>query len=315
MMRPQLYIKPLLGLVLLALLLTACNLPDKTTVSPAGLPASETPAATGETPAAVTTSGATPTPAEPTATSAPLAARINGTELSLAEYQAELAQYQAARAAELTPEDRQRVLDELTDQVLLAQGAAEQGFTVDNALLQERQQRLSDQLGGQAALDGWINTHGYDAQSFRSALVRSIAAAWMRDQIAAGVPGSAEQVHVRQILLYNAATASDVLGQLKSGNDFGNLAVKYDPISRGDLGWFPRGYLLDQKLEEVAFNLQPQAYSDVIQTPAGYHILQLLERDPQRLLTPEAKLALQTLAVQNWLQERRGQAEIQNLLP
>jgi len=315
MMRPQLYIKPALALVLFALLLAACNLPDQSTVAPAGLPASEAPSAPGETPAAATLAGATPTPAEPTATSVPLAARVNGTGISLAEYQAGLAQYQAAKAAEPTPADRQRVLDELIDQALLAQGAAEQGFRVDEALLQERLQRLGDQLGGQAALDAWIGAHGYDSQGFRSALERSIAAAWMRDQIAAGLPATAEQVHVRQVLLYNSTTADDVLAQLKAGNDFGNLAVKYDPISRGDLGWFPRGYLLDQKLEEVAFNLQPQAYSDVIQTPAGYHILQLLERDAQRPLTPEARLALQTQAVQNWLQDRRSRAEIQHLLP
>lgn len=256
-----------------------------------------------------------PSPAPTATTAAPLAAQGKGLEIRLADYQIEAAQAQAAKGAELTPEDRQRVLDELIDQTLLAQAAAEQGFTADEALLQTRTQRLSEQLGGQAALDAWITAHGYGAQSFRAALARAAAAAWMRDQIAAGVPATAEQVHVRQILLYNADTANEVLSQIRAGNDFGNLAVKYDPITRGDLGWFPRGYLLDPKLEAAAFALQPNAVSDVIQTLAGYQILQLLERDAQHPLSPEMRLALQTQAVKTWLQQRRSQAEIQALLP
>ncbi len=207
------------------------------------------------------------------------------------------------------------MLDELIDQALLAQAASQSGFTVDDAMLDERIQRLIDQLGGQAALDSWMQTYGYNTASFRQALARSIASAWMRDQIAAGVPKAAEQVHARQILLYNADEANEVLGLLKAGNDFGNLAVKYDPVTRGDLGWFPRGYLLDPKLEEIAFGLQPEAYSEIVETLAGYHIIQVLEREAQRPLSPEALLAQQLQAVQSWLDEQRDQGEIQILLP
>jgi peptidyl-prolyl cis-trans isomerase C len=129
------------------------------------------------------------------------------------------------------------------------------------------------------------------------------------------VPRTAEQVHARQILLYNPAQANEVLGLLKAGNDFGNLAVEYDPVTRGDLGWFPRGYLLDPKLEEVAFGLEPGAFSEIVETVAGYHILQVLEREAQRPLSPEAWLAQQTQAVQSFLDEQRDQGEIQILLP
>jgi peptidyl-prolyl cis-trans isomerase C len=261
----------------------------------------------------VATSISSPTSLPPT--QPPLAASVNGWEISLAEYQAELAQYKAVQGTELAAEDEQRVLDELIDQALLAQAASENGFHVDDALLVERTQRLSDQLGGPAALDGWMQTYGYDEATFRQALARSIASAWMRDQIAAGVPMLAEQVHARQILLYNAEQANEVLGLLKAGNDFGNLAARYDPITRGDLGWFPRGYLLDKKLEDIAFSLQPEAYSEVVETLAGYHILQVLEQAAQRPLTPEALLALQLQAVQSWLAEQRSQSDIQILLP
>jgi peptidyl-prolyl cis-trans isomerase C len=305
---PLFYIKALLGLCLLLGFFSACKPAQRSTTQ-------VTPSLPVEQPSAqvITNTATAPTPVPPT--QPPLAAIADGWEISLAEYQADLAQFKAVRGTELAPEDEQRVLEDLIDQALLASAASQNGFSVDEALLDERTQRLIDQLGGQAALDGWMQTYGYDQATFRQALRRSIASAWMRDQIAAGVPKTAEQIHARQILLYNLDQANEVMGQLKAGNDFGNLAVQYDPVTRGDLGWFPRGYLLDEKLEEIAFNLQPAAYSDVVQTLAGYHILQLLERDAQRPLTPEALLALQMRAVQRWLEERRSQGEVQILLP
>jgi peptidyl-prolyl cis-trans isomerase C len=247
----------------------------------------------------------------PSATSIPLAAKVNGLEISLAEYQSELAMYQAAKGTELAPEDKKRVLDDLIDQALLAQAAQEKGFTVDEAMLQERIKQLTSELGGDQALQTWLTTYKYDEQSFHRALARSIGAAWMRDQIAAATPQTAEQVHARQILLYTAEQADQIYQQLQSGNDFGNLAQKYDPLTGGDLGWFPRGYLLDKKLEEAAFSLQPKQFSAVVESPAGFHILQVLERDPQHPLSLDARLALQTQSVVDWLAQRRSQSQIE----
>jgi peptidyl-prolyl cis-trans isomerase C len=122
-------------------------------------------------------------------------------------------------------------------------------------------------------------------------------------------------VHARQILLYTADQADQIYQQLKSGNDFGNLANKYDPQTGGDLGWFPRGYLPDKELEDAAFSLQPDQFSSVIESPAGFHILQVLERDPQHPLSPDARLALQTQAVIDWLAQHRSQSQIEILIP
>jgi peptidyl-prolyl cis-trans isomerase C len=81
-------------------------------------------------------------------------------------------------------------------------------------------------------------------------------------------------------------------------------------VTKGELGWFPRGYLLEPSLEEAAFVLQPGQYSDVIQTQAGYHILYLEERDPARPLSPDALLTLQERAVQDWLAKRKTESKI-----
>jgi peptidyl-prolyl cis-trans isomerase C len=260
---------------------------------------------------------ATPTP-RPTDTPVPLAARVNGEALALAEYEAELARYNASLAetgTNLATDAGQTVLDDLVSQMLLAQAARLQGFVVDDAALQARIDSLTGQLGSQQALLDWMSAHGYGEADFRQALRRSVEAAWMRDQIAAGVPTTAEQVHARQILLYNLDQANQVYGLLQSGNDFATLAADYDPQARGDLGWFPRGFLTQPALEEAAFSLEAGQYSPVIETELGYHILQVIEKDAEHTLTPDARLALQLLALQNWLQASREQSTIEILLP
>ena len=276
----------------------------------------ETPAPSASPPPTTSImASSTPTQSQPSPTPAPLAATVNGEAILLSDYQAELSRYQADVGTELATEDQQRVLNELIDQLLLAQAAAEAGFVVDETILQERYAGLVSQLGSDQALRDWMDANAYTEESFRRALARSVAAAWMRDQIAAEVPTALEQVHIRQILLYNSEEADRVIAQLQSGEDFADLAALNDPAAGGDLGWVPRGYLLDAKLDEAAFSLQPGEFSAVIQTSAGYHILQVLEREPLLPLEFDARLALQRRAVQDWLVARRGQSQIQVFTP
>jgi peptidyl-prolyl cis-trans isomerase C len=293
-------------------LLTACNgeiVPPTGTAAP-----SESVDSTATSAAPPTIS---PTP-EPTATPVPLAAVVNGEALTLAEFEAELARYTADQpqsGTNLATTPQQVVLDALVDEILLAQAAREKSFTVDDAALQARIDNLSNQLGGQQALLDWMAAHGFDEAGFRLALRRSLEAAWMRDQITAGVGTTAEQVHARQILLYNLDQANQVYSQLQSGNDFAAMAADFDPQTQGDLGWFPRGYLTQPTLDEAAFSLEPGQYSQVIETELGFHILQVIEKDSQRNLTPDARLKLQVLAIQEWLSQHRSQSTIEVLLP
>lgn len=66
------------------------------------------------------------------------------------------------------------------------------------------------------------------------------------------------------------------------GESFNTLAVLYseDPGSArrgGELGFFGRGELYPE-FEAVAFSLRPGEISEVVETQAGYHIIQMIER-------------------------------------
>lgn len=264
------------------------------------------------TPASTPTASSTPEP--PTATPEPMALTVNGEGITRAEFNAELMRYTAAQTALGKTVDAataaSAVSEDLTAQILLAQAARAQGFTLDESALQARTDALAAQVGGVEVLSAWQQAHGYSEQAFRLALKRGAESAWMRDKIISGVPSTAEQVHVQQILLYNQATAQNFFNQLNGGADFNELAFRADPVTRGDLGWVPRGYLLDAQIETAAFALSAGQYSEVITTEVGFHIVRILERDPNRPLAPDALLTLQEQALRAWIEAQRAQASI-----
>ena len=256
-----------------------------------------------------TPSEPTPTPAPPTPTPPPSAAVVNGEYILTAEYEAELARFKAAQSAlglTFAEEDAAKtVLEDMIAQLLLSQAAREENFEVTESDLQSRIDALATQLGSAEALTQWQSAHGYDEASFRIALKRSVEAAWMRDKIIAGVPVSMEQIHLRQILTYNEADAQTALQDLNAGTDFDELASQYDPVTNGELGWVPKGYLLDAAADEAVFALQAGEVSGIIPTEAGFHIFKAVER-ADHALSPDALLAMQERALMDWIAGRRA---------
>jgi peptidyl-prolyl cis-trans isomerase C len=303
-MDPQKFIAFVIWMILGILFLPACG---NDSISEIVTP---TVVATGLTPLPSETN----TPIAPSTTDPDISfvATVNGQGITEEAFQTQLFQVQAISGTGLATYSEEDVLKNLIDEVLLAQGAAESGFVPDEA---EIQMRIT-QLGVEAqALEDWRSKNGYTPESFEQALGRAIAAAWMRDQIIETVPSTAEQVHARQILLYNSDQAENIYNQLQTGSDFATLAAQNDPLTLGDLGWFPRGYLTVPELDDEIFSREPGEYTPVIQTALGFHIVQIVERDPQHPLSPGAFQFIKVQAIENWLTERRSQSEINIFLP
>ena len=70
--------------------------------------------------------------------------------------------------------------------------------------------------------------------------------------------------------------------RIESGDDFATLAILYseDPGSAkqgGELGMFQRGDMRP-KFEAAAFRLKPGEISEIVETPDGFHLIQMIER-------------------------------------
>jgi parvulin-like peptidyl-prolyl isomerase len=146
--------------------------------------------------------------------------------------------------------------------------------------------------------------------AFRDLFAQSLYRDRLQEGLGEEVPTTEEQVHARHILVETEEEAQQVIERLQAGEDFAALAgeLSTDPGSEGgDLGWFPRGQMVPE-FEEAVFALQPGEISDPVQTSFGYHIIELLERDAERLLEEYALQQRKSTALSDWLEEAR-QAE------
>jgi len=86
-----------------------------------------------------------------------------------------------------------------------------------------------------------------------------------------------------------AYALADSIGMaLRDGADFATAARRFsqDPGSReqgGDLGWLRRGPPLAPEFEKVAFQLKPGYISKPVESPFGYHIIQVKRIQPAEI--------------------------------
>lgn len=275
----------------------------------AGLPFGPTPTAT---PSA--------TAPAPTTTPPPLAARVNGEGLRLADWEAEVRQYEAAQASlgidlATVPDYRTQVLQALIDRILLAQAARAAGPPMTDEEIDARLDEIAAARGSNEAMGVWLAENGYTVESFKRSLEVDLLAARQVATLSNGVGEQAEQVHAAHILVGTRDEADALRTELAAGADFATLAETYslDASTRpagGDLGWFPQGYLLVPEVESAAWALARDETSDVVESSLGYHIVRVLERGLQPL-APAARLALQRRAVEVWMEARRAEAQVE----
>jgi len=151
-----------------------------------------------------------------------------------------------------------------------------------------------------------------------------------------GKPAAAgvQQTHVRHILLrarpgLTDAEARERLQKLRekivAGADFGELAKANSEDSSaskgGDLGWVAAGDTVPE-FEHVMNALKDGEVSEPVQTPFGWHLVQVIGRRSEELSEDRKKAAARTAirarkadeAYQDWLRQMRDRAFVENRL-
>jgi parvulin-like peptidyl-prolyl isomerase len=264
---------------------------------------------------------ATSTPQSPTETPTPIAALVSGEPIYLSDFEDELARYRDAHGTDLaTSEANETVLRALIDRKLLAQGAKLQGYSFDEAMIDQKIDQLIVDLGEEAVLQTWLQRNHYTMASFRDALAEENLASAMVGLIVEGVSKLDVHANALHILVATESEAGQLRGQILSGADFAELAVIHslDLSTRpagGDLGWFARGTLTIPEVEEIVFSLQPGDLSEVIDSELGFHLILLIDLEERPLSFPLLE-SRREQAVENWLIAQREITEIEiNLVP
>ena len=267
----------------------------------------------------------------PTATNEqPLAALVNGRLILLADYQEETARFEAAMAGQgfdLKSEDgkamlaqmRRQVLDSMIEQVLIKQAAAKEGAAISEEELEATIRESIEEGGGQASFEEWLQISNLTYEDFREEIRFQLLALAIFERVTGSVLATAEQVHARHILVDTEGEAQAILTQLQAGEEFAALAqqLSQDENTKeagGDLGFFPRELLISLEVEEAAFALLPGQISEVVRSQFGYHIVQVLEKVPDRPLPPELLNSMKEQAFAGWMQEQWDGATIERFV-
>jgi parvulin-like peptidyl-prolyl isomerase len=84
-------------------------------------------------------------------------------------------------------------------------------------------------------------------------------------------------VQARHILVKNKETAEQLLENIKSGIDFGQLAAQHSSCPSGqrggDLGQFGRGQMV-KPFEDATYALEVGGISEPVETQFGFHLIQ-----------------------------------------
>lgn len=256
---------------------------------------------------------------------APLVARVNGEPISEKEYERAVLRYEAAlKALGLDTaghgDYRLTVLAQAIDKRLISQAAQARGLEIDSGEMQNALDESVQLRGGEAGLYEWLNANHYSEVEFRQELRLQLLANKVQAEVLTVVGSAAEQVRARHVLVATRGQAETLQAQLDAGADFATLAVAHSldrstSVNGGDLGWFPRGLLTTPELETAAFELAPGEYTRIVETSLGFHLVEVIERDSQRELSPQAALAVRQAAVDSWLAELRAGAEIERFVP
>jgi peptidyl-prolyl cis-trans isomerase C len=247
-------------------------------------------------------------------------AYVNGEPIRGGDLEMAVAEFEGRAGQPLPADQRDRVirgvLDELIGYRLLLQESLLRKVSVPEAEVDARMTELRGQFPSEEGFAEALALRQMTLATLRAEARRGRQVdAMLEDELAADVAVTSaqvtefyennplefqqgERVRASHILIGLAEDADaevkeqsrlralGVLVEVRAGRDFAELAKQYsdDPASGangGDLGYFERGQMV-APFEEAAFSLAPTQTSDIVESPFGYHIIMVIDRQESR---------------------------------
>ena len=224
-----------------------------------------------------------------------------------------------------------QVLEALINQKIMLAQAKHDSILIDdnqveNALDNQIQERIQ-QAGGEKELENYLGksvkelrrlykntvkkqmlTQRIQSSKFNDVKISRAEVEQFFEANKDSFPEVGESVNLSQILLEVKAgkdafeearkTAQMLLDSIKRGADFGQLARTFsnDPGSArrgGELGWYNRGDFV-KEFADAAVRLEPGELSGVVRTQFGYHIIQMIAKNVDKINVRHILIAVGT---------------------
>ena len=299
--------------------LTACS---KTTPADAKTQTSTSPAAT---PAAAAPAAPAAPPKPVPAQLPDVIATVNGEAINKAEFEAALQALEGRAGGPMPSDQRDRILRGMLDDMiafkLLVQEMAARKIVVPDADIDAQIAKVRSQFPSDAQFQQALAAQKVTLEKLRDNARTQLGVEKMLEAEVSGkiavTPAAIEDFykknldkfqqtarvrasHVLISIPQNAdaatkekakAKAEAVLAEIKGGKDFAVVAKEssQDPgsaASGGDLGFFQQGQMVPA-FDEVAFKLNPGEMSGVVESPFGFHIIKVAEKQAARVVPLE----------------------------
>jgi len=254
---------------------------------------------------------------------------VNGEPVSRAAFERELQQLRVGGGEGSGPTDvlKSSVLDDLVARILLLQQARARGVEVGPEQVDRAFLAIRAEYPG-TAFDDLLAQERISMAELRARLRDQLTVEKLfRDEVFSRVQVSDEEVaryyaehaaefdepervHARQIVVRTREEAAKLRDDVRrKPASFAAVAGRSSigPEARrgGDLGWFGKGQGMPEVFD-VCFRMSPNAISDVVPSPFGFHVFQLLEKKPpSRRTLEQARPAIAA----RLLRERRARAQ------
>lgn len=193
-------------------------------------------------------------------------ARLGGAEVRYAEFERYVARTVGEPGSALGSDVLSELLDQFLDERLLARLAADRGLVPPSAApRQATDALLAADLRGEAG-DGDV---AHDVSHYYEAHPQEFA--------------RPERVRLRQILTQDRAAAEAARREIVAGAPFAEVARRLSSGPRADSGGY-QGELargdLPPSFADLIFSLKPGEVSPVVPAEYGFHLFQVIEREP-----------------------------------
>jgi len=164
----------------------------------------------------------------------------------------------------LTPEGKERILNEIIDRRLLSYQAKTQGLHV----VPEIEYAIKN------AVEKILSENLVKIEIAKLDLSESGLKKFYEQNYALFTSGA--RVKVRHVITLSKKSAEEALAQIESGREFDFVAREYNidksKLNGGDLGWVAKGIMV-KSFEEALFSLEEGESSDIVKSSFGYHII------------------------------------------